>query len=68
MTTSTASTRAVDCVNPVISATRNVFEIMLGCSPQRKGLMLKGEGTPRHEMSAVIGITGRTSGTLVLSF
>src|ERR1700761_8020969 len=46
MTTSTASSRTVDCVNPVISATRNVFEMMLGCSPKRKGLMLKGQGTP----------------------
>jgi chemotaxis protein CheX len=68
MTTSTASTRTVDCMNPVISATRNVFEMMLGCSPKRKGLMLKEEGAPRHEISAVIGITGRASGTLVLSF
>lgn len=56
-------------VNPIISATRNVFEMMLGCTPKRSGLQLKGEATPSHDVSAVIGVTGPTSrGTIVLSF
>jgi chemotaxis protein CheX len=52
-------------VNPVIAATRSVFEMMLGCTPTRTGLMLKSENGPNFEVSSVIGITGRANGTIV---
>lgn len=56
-------------VNPVISATRDVFEMMLGCTPKRSGLQLKGPGSPSHDVSAVIGVTGPVCrGTIVLCF
>lgn len=56
-----------DCVNPVISATRNVFETMLGCTPVRTALSLKGHHGAEYDISAVIGITGKISGTIVVS-
>jgi chemotaxis protein CheX len=54
-------------INPIISATKTVFETMLGCVPERSGLVLKESMEPRYEVSAVIGITGKVAGTMVLS-
>ncbi|WP_417381762.1 chemotaxis protein CheX [Gimesia sp.] len=54
-------------VNPIISATISVFEMMLSCTPKRTGLSLKQDLIPQHELSAVIGISGKVAGTLVLS-
>lgn len=54
-------------VNPIISSTISVFEMMLGCTPKRTGLSLKQDVIPQHELSAVIGISGKAAGTLVLS-
>ncbi|MEZ6046291.1 MAG: chemotaxis protein CheX [Planctomycetaceae bacterium] len=56
-----------DCVNPVLNATKSVFEAMLGCTPVRTGLALKESTQPRYEISAVIGVTGRANGTIALS-
>lgn len=56
-----------DYVNPLIVATRNVFKRMLGCVPNRTGLRLRSADDPRHEISAVIGVTGKAVGTIVLS-
>lgn len=66
MSTAISPCQAADYVNPVIGATQNVFKTMLDCSPKRSGLMLKGEHSPKHEVSAVIGITGRVVGTIVV--
>lgn len=62
-----SSELTAEYVNPVIAATRTVFETMIGCTPKRTGLMLKKTMTPKHELSAVIGITGKAAGTIVLS-
>jgi chemotaxis protein CheX len=69
MTTATAMTasQTADYVNPLISATRTVFETMLGCTPRRTKLTLKSTMEPKYDLSAVIGITGRANGTIVLS-
>ncbi|MAT16436.1 MAG: chemotaxis protein CheX [Planctomyces sp.] len=56
-----------DCVNPVLNATKSVFEAMLGCTPVRTGIALKEDTQPRYEISAVIGVTGRAVGTIALS-
>lgn len=53
-------------VNPVISATRSVFEMMLGCVPTRTGLRLKEPGEKSQDISAIIGISGRVQGTIVV--
>jgi chemotaxis protein CheX len=63
---SRASVTTADYVNPVIRATRDVFEMMLGCTPKRVGLTLKTEDAQNpFAISAVIGITGRATGTIV---
>jgi len=67
MNTAVASSLTAEYINPVISATRTVFETMLECTPKRTGLTLKESLTPRHELSAVIGISGKVAGTIVLS-
>lgn len=64
-TATSSSINTADYVNPVIRSTREVFEMMLGCTPTRTGLMLKGENSPRHEVSAVIGVTGKIVGTII---
>jgi len=63
----TSSSLTAECVNPVISATRTVFETMLGCTPVRSALSLKETKASRYDISAVIGITGKASGTIVVS-
>lgn len=55
-------------INPVITSVRSVFETMIGCSPKRLGLQLKDSACPSHELSAVIGVTGKAVGTIVVSF
>lgn len=59
---------SIDYINPVISATQNVFDTMLGVTPKRSGLKLKVDSIPDHDVSAVIGLTGQVQGTIVLSF
>jgi len=63
----TDSASAAEYINPVVTATRTVFETMLDCTPSRTGLTLKGPASPRHELSAVIGVSGKVAGTIVLS-
>ncbi len=58
----------VDYINPVIAATKNVFDTMLQVTPKRTGLRLKTDNVPEYEVSAVIGLTGHVQGTIVLSF
>jgi chemotaxis protein CheX len=55
-----------DYVNPVISATQSVFEMMLGCAPRRIGLRLKQAPEAPPEVSGVIGISGRAAGTIIV--
>lgn len=63
----TSGSMTAEYINPVISATKSVFETMLDCTPTRTGLMLKETMSPRHELSAVIGVTGKVAGTIVVS-
>ena len=64
--TASNAARTADYVNPVLIAARTVFERMLGCTPKRTGLTLKKTMSPKHELSAVIGITGKAAGTIVV--
>ncbi len=61
------STMTAEYVNPLITATRSVFEMMLGCVPTRTGLRLKEPNEHSQDVSAVIGISGRVQGTIVVS-
>lgn len=60
------SARVADFINPVLRATRDVFEMMLGCTPKRVGLKMKEQTCSEHSVSGVIGITGRVVGTIVV--
>jgi len=40
---------------------------MLGCTPTRTGLKFRETEMPGYELSAVIGISGKIAGTIVLS-
>ncbi len=62
-----SSVLTAEYVNPVITAVRSVFEMMLNCAPVRTGLRLRTADDQRHEISAVIGISGKAAGTIVLN-
>lgn len=64
---SARSAATAEFLNPVLAATKQTFEMMLDCVPQRTGLVVKENLVPKYEVSATIGITGRAVGTLVVS-
>ena len=54
-------------INPFLSATANVFRTMLGQEIARGQPYLKGHHQPDHEISGIIGMSGKAVGTVVLS-
>lgn len=54
-------------LNPIIQSTINTFELMLNCSAKRTGLGLSSGRMDRPTLSAVISLTGRARGTIVLN-
>jgi chemotaxis protein CheX len=66
-TVTQSSALTAECINPVMTAVKTVFETMLSCTPKRTGLTLKETMEPHYELSAVIGISGKTAGTIVVS-
>lgn len=65
-TPSATSVITAELVNPILVATRHVFETALGCSPVRTGLALHRDPGDQREISAVIGMSGQLAGTIVL--
>jgi chemotaxis protein CheX len=57
----------VEYINPFITTTVNVFATMLSCTITRVGLKVKERLQPEHEISGIIGLSGRAAGTVVLS-
>lgn len=57
----------VEYINPFLSSAVNVFRTMLKCELRRGQPYLKGHVQPDHEISGVIGLTGKAVGTVVLS-
>jgi chemotaxis protein CheX len=57
----------VEYINPFLSAAVSVFRTMLGCELTRGELYLKGHHQPDHEISGIIGMSGKAVGTVVLS-
>ena len=57
----------VSFINHFIESTANVFDTMLSCPVKRTSLMLKVGSQPTHEVSAVIGLSGKAVGSVVLS-
>ncbi len=54
-------------LNPIILAVIRTFDSMLGCMPRRTGLELKQKSSPRYPLSAIVALTGKLNGTIVLS-
>lgn len=65
-TGTTNSSLTAAYINPVILATRKVFETMLECTPKRTGLSLKESTVEKLVVSAVIGISGNATGTIIV--
>lgn len=57
----------VNHINPFVKSIANVFDTMLDCSIKRTGLSLKDSNSPSYEVSAVIGLSGKANGSVVLS-
>jgi chemotaxis protein CheX len=66
-TTTLDSTTTAQVINPLISATIDTFEKMIQCRPMRTGLTLSSLTTPKQELNAVISLTGKIYGTIILS-
>lgn len=61
------SNLTTDFINPVIISTSSVFEMMLDDTPRRTDLSIMNTMTPGHEVSAIVNVTGKAVGTVVLS-
>jgi chemotaxis protein CheX len=53
-------------INPFLTATIAVFDTMLQCKLDRGTPYLKNGTQPQHEVSGVIGLSGKAQGTVVL--
>ena len=55
-------------INPFIEATLRSLEMMAGIEAERSGLAVKEDLITTFDLSTIIGITGDTSGSIILSF
>jgi len=56
----------VEYINPFLTSTVSVFDTMLHCKLERGTPYLKNGAQPQHEVSGVIGLSGKAQGTVVL--
>lgn len=54
-------------INPFIMSTLDVFTKMLDCQLTRGPIFLKDQHAPEHQVSGIIGLSGKAAGTVVLS-
>jgi chemotaxis protein CheX len=54
-------------LNPIIQSTINTFEMMLNSSAKRTGIVLSSGRMEGPSLSAVISLTGKANGTIVLN-
>jgi chemotaxis protein CheX len=57
----------VELLNPFLNATVEVFRTMLACELIRGQPSLKTNTSPQHEVSGLIGLTGKIQGMVVVS-
>jgi chemotaxis protein CheX len=57
-----------DFINPFVASVTNAFRTMLACEIERGELYLNTNHAPPHEVSGVVGLSGISAGTVVLSF
>jgi len=53
-------------INPFLLSTISTFDTMLNCKLERGEPYLKTATSPRHEVSGVIGLSGKAAGMVVL--
>jgi chemotaxis protein CheX len=53
--------------SPFLSATVSTFDAMLGCKLTPREPIAKGAFQPEHEVSGVIGLSGKAKGAVILS-
>lgn len=56
-----------DFINPFLSATASVFENMLGVKIAREKALLRNAFAPQYEVTGVIGLSGKATGTVTFS-
>jgi len=54
-------------LNPIISSVIHTFDSMLGCTPKRMNIEVKNVHSTRYPLSAIVGLTGTMSGTIIFS-
>jgi chemotaxis protein CheX len=54
-------------INPFLESTVEVFATMVGCKLTRGALSLSTDFQPKHDVSGIIGLSGKASGTVVIS-
>ena len=57
----------VEYINPFVTSTHSVFATMLGWEITRGAPFVKESDQPHHDVSGVIGLSGKAKGTIVLS-
>jgi chemotaxis protein CheX len=57
----------VEYINPFLTSLANAFRTMLGCEVTRGNLRLKDGSSGLHEISGIIGLSGKAVGMVVLS-
>jgi chemotaxis protein CheX len=65
--TQNMASATVEIMNPIITATLQVFETMLGCAATRREIANGQDKIPWNQVTAVIGLSGRASGSICLS-
>ena len=65
--TTTYAPISVEYINPFVGAAVNVFQTMMDCELTRGQLYLKEHAQPDYEISGIIGLSGKATGTVVLS-
>lgn len=55
-------------INPFVNSTVKVFKTMLGIDPVKGRIFLKEGSKATHDISGIIGLSGRASGSVVLCF
>ncbi len=58
----------VEHINPFVAALKNTFKTMLSCEARRGNLAVKQNSRAAHDVSGVIGLSGKAVGTVVVSF
>jgi len=58
----------VTYLNPILDATNNVFDTMMGVETERGDVKLREEISTDNEANVIIGLTGDIEGSIVYSF